>query len=261
MGQAVHVMVFADSEDHGLEACAAALAELRRVEDRLSLFADKSDLCELNRCAGKRPMHVDDDLRNALQAAEGFRRLTRGAFDPAVEPLMRTWGFHRPRRTAPSAAEIAEARQAVTAAVVRLDGDAVSLPSAHTQLDFGGIGVGYGMDRAIAVLRGGHGIRCGFIDVSGDCYGLGAPPGEPEGWTVGIAGTAQTMRLRDRALATSSNTASVIRLQGRLVGHIMNPATGYPADMHRQVTMVGPTATAADALSTAALVSGARSNA
>jgi len=261
MGQAVHVMVFADSEDHGLEACAAALAELRRVEDRLSLFADKSDLCELNRCAGKRPMQVDADLRNALQAAEGFRRLTRGAFDPAVEPLMRTWGFHRPRRTAPSAAEIAEARQAVTAAVVRLDGDAVSLPSAHTQLDFGGIGVGYGIDRAIAVLRGGHGIRCGFIDVSGDCYGLGAPPGEPEGWTVGIAGTAQTMRLRDRALATSSNTASVIRLQGRLVGHIMNPATGYPADMHRQVTMVGPTATAADALSTAALVSGARSNA
>ena len=260
MGQAVHVMVFADSEGHGLEACAAALAELRRVEDRLSLFADTSDLCELNRCAGKRRMHVDADLRNALQAAEGFRRLTRGAFDPAVEPLMRTWGFHRPRRTAPSAAEIAEARQAVRAAVVRLDGDAVSLPSAHTQLDFGGIGVGYGIDRAIAVLRG-KGIRRGFIDVSGDCYGLGAPPGQPEGWAVDIAGTAQTMRLRDRALATSSNTASVIRLQGRLVGHIMNPATGYPADMHRQVTMVGPTATAADALSTAALVSGTPSNA
>lgn len=260
MGQAVHVLVFAESEDRGLEACAAALGELRRVEDRLSLFADQSDLCELNRCAGKRPMRVDTDLRTVLQAAEGFRRLTRGAFDPAVEPLMRTWGFHRPRRTVPSAAQIAEARQAVTAAVVRLEGDAVSLPSMHTQLDFGGIGVGYGIDRAIAVLRA-HGIGRGFIDVSGDCYGLGAPPGQPEGWAVDIAGTSKTLRLRDRALATSSNTASVIRLQGQLVGHIMNPATGYPADMHRQVTIVAPTATAADALSTAALVSGARSNA
>ena len=260
MGQAVHVMVFADSEDRGLEACAAALAELRRVEDRLSLFADKSDLCELNRCAGKRPMHVDDDLRNALQAAEGFRRVTRGAFDPAVEPLMRTWGFHRPRQTAPSTAEIAEAREAVIAAVVRLDRNTVSLPSAHTQLDFGGIGVGYGIDRAIAVLRA-HGIRRGFIDVSGDCYGMGAPLGHPEGWPVGIAGTSKTVYLRDTALATSSNTVSVIRLQGKLAGHIMNPATGYPADMLRQVTMVAPTASAADALSTGALVSGAPSNA
>jgi thiamine biosynthesis lipoprotein len=259
MGQAVHVMVFAESEDAGLAACAAALAELRRVEDRLSLFADTSDLCELNRCAGKRSMRVDADLANVLRAAEGFRGLTRGAFDPAVEPLMRAWGFHRTSETAPNATELAEARAAVVAAVVRLDGDAVSLPSAHTQLDFGGIGVGYGIDRAIAVLRR-QGIWRGFIDVSGDCYGLGNPPGEPAGWPVEIAGTAKTVRLRNTGLATSSNTASVIRLQEQVIGHVMNPATGYPADMHRQVTMVAPTAIAADALSTGALVSGARSN-
>jgi thiamine biosynthesis lipoprotein len=255
MGQAVHIMVFAESEDAGLEACAAALAELRRVEDRLSLFADTSDLCELNRCAGKRPMRIDADLENVLRAAEGFRSLTRGAFDPAVEPLMRAWGFHQQRRTAPSPAEIAAAREAVVAAVVRLNGDTASLPSGHTQLDFGGIGVGYGIDRAVAVLRR-LGMRRAFIDVSGDCYGLGAPPGQSEGWPVEIAGTSQTIRLRDAALATSANTASVIRWRGRLFGHVMDPATGYPADGTRQVTIVARAATAADALSTARLVNG-----
>src|SRR5688572_29387559 len=56
MGQAVHLMVYADSEDLGLEACAKALAELRRLEGVFSLFDDASELCELNRCAGKRPL-------------------------------------------------------------------------------------------------------------------------------------------------------------------------------------------------------------
>src|SRR2546422_3761339 len=154
MGQPVHVMVFASSEQEGLDACAAVLAELRRVESRLTLFDTASDLCELNRRAGRTSLRADDDLRAVLAQAGAFKRLTGGAFDVAVEPLMRVWGFHRPRVSAPTAAELAEAREAVRAAVVELDGDVARLPSAHTQLDFGSIGVGYGIDRALAVLRG-----------------------------------------------------------------------------------------------------------
>jgi len=243
MGQPVHIMLFAESEDAGLEACAAALAELRRVEARLTLFDDASDLCELNRV---RTLRVCDDLRTVLAAAERYRQESGGSFNAAIEPLMRAWGFHRPLEGPPSPAEITEAREAVAAAVVQLDGDRVRLPSAHTQLDFGGIGVGYGIDRAVAVLRA-HGVRRAFIDVSGDCYGLGAPPGEPEGWRVDIAGTTRTVRLRDAAVATSAN--SVTR-------HVMDPRTGYPVDSRRQVTITARTAIAADALSTAALITG-----
>ena len=243
MGQAVHIMLFAQSQDAGLEACAAALAELRRVEARLSLFDDASDLSELNRTHALR---AGDDLRVVLEGAEYFRKASGGAFNVGIEPLMRAWGFHRPHRTPPTAAEIAEAREAVAAAVVTIEGDVVRLPSAHTQLDFGGIGVGYGIDRAVAVLRA-HGVKRAFLDVSGDCYGLGAPPGEPKGWRVDIAGTSKSLRLRDGALATSAN--SVVR-------HVMDPETGYPVDSRRQVTITAPTAMAADALSTAALIRG-----
>jgi thiamine biosynthesis lipoprotein len=244
MGQPVHIMLFADSEDRGLEACARALAELRRVEARLSLFDDASDLCELNRHAGRRPMRVDGDLLAVLRAAARYRAETDGAFDVAVEPVMRAWGFHVPHRAPPTDAEVAEARAAVQAAVVRIDTDAVELPSAHTQLDFGGIAVGYGIDRAAAELRAA-GIRRAFIDVSGDCYGLGAPPGEA-GWRVAIAGTTTSKYLRDGALATSANT---------VVPHVMDPQTGRPVPTRRQVTITALTAIAADALSTAALVS------
>ena len=260
MGQAVHVMVYAESEDAGLEACARALAELRRVEDRLSLFADASDLCELNRHAGRSPMRVSPDVRDILQTAETVRAQTQGAFNAAVEPLMRAWGFRQPRRSVPTEAEIAAAREAVIAAVFQVDGDMVALPNAHTRLDMGGIGVGYGIDRAIALLRG-CGIRRAFIDIGGDCYGLGAPPDEPDGWLVEIAGEHKMVRLRNAALATSANAQSVIRLGQRVVGHVMNPATGHPADGYRQASVIAGTATAADAFSTAALVAGPALNA
>src|SRR5437763_3564038 len=122
MGQPVHVMVFAGSQQEGLDACAAALAELRRVEGRLTLFDAASDLCELNRRAGRQRMRVDEDLRLILAQAGGFKRATGGAFDVAVEPLMRVWGFHRRRATAPTTTELAEARDAVRTAVVELEG-------------------------------------------------------------------------------------------------------------------------------------------
>jgi len=142
MGQPVHVMVFAGSEQEGLDACAAALGELRRVEGRLTLFDTASDLCELNRRAGRKRMRVDQDLRAVLVQAGACKRVTGGGFDVAVEPLMRSWGFHRPRASAPTAAELQEAREAVAAAVVEVDGDRARLSSAHTQLDFGGIASG-----------------------------------------------------------------------------------------------------------------------
>src|SRR5256884_2882416 len=93
MGQAVHLMVYAESEQAGLDACAAALAELRRGEARLTLFDDASDLCELNRRAGKGAMQVDRDLAAAVPPSRGFRRGTGGAFKLAGPAPMSRPGF------------------------------------------------------------------------------------------------------------------------------------------------------------------------
>src|SRR2546425_7683899 len=79
MGQPVHVMVFAGSEQEGLDACAAALAELRRVERPLTPFDRASDLCELNRRAGRKRKRVDRGLRAGLAQAAAITRTTRRA--------------------------------------------------------------------------------------------------------------------------------------------------------------------------------------
>jgi thiamine biosynthesis lipoprotein len=259
MGQPVHLQLFAASEAAGYEAAQAALAELRRVEHALSRFDDTSDLAELNRRAGRGPVAVGPDLVAVLASAVRFGRITGGAFDAAVEPLMRAWGFHAPRRTEPTPAELGEARAAVRAARVDLGEGRVSLQGAATQLDLGGIGVGYGLDRAGEVLRRA-GIRRALLDVSGDCLAIGAPPGR-SGWLVEIADPDRpdavigSTRLRDAALATSSNLVSVVRYGRAVRGHVMDPASGYPAARCRQVSVVARTGLEADALSTAMLVS------
>ena len=262
MGQPVHLQLYAASEAAGYDVAQAALAELRRIERALTLFDDTSDLCELNRAAGRGPLEVGADLVVVLQAAERFRGLTGGAFDPAVEPLMRAWGFHAARTGPPSSAELAEACDAVHAARVQVEGRRAALGSITAQLDLGGIGVGYGLDRMAGVCRGA-GIRRAFLDVSGDCLAIGAPPGE-SGWLVAIADPVVPgrvrgrTRLRDAALATSANTVSVVRWGRAVRGHVMNPATGYPASALVQATVTAPTGIEADALSTAMLVAPAR---
>ena len=260
MGQPVHLRLFAGSEQAGYEAAQAALAELRRVERALSRFDEASDLSELNRRAGRGALAMGPDLASALAACARFERTTGGAFNPAVEPLMRAWGFHASRTTEPTAAELAAARAAVRAAKIEVHGRRVALRGASTRLDLGGIGVGYGLDRAGEVLRRA-GIRRALLDVSGDCLALGAPPGEA-GWLVEVADPdrdgavlpgART-RLRDAALATSSNLVSVVRYGRAVRGHVMDPDSGYPAARCRQVTVVARSGLEADALSTAMLV-------
>jgi thiamine biosynthesis lipoprotein len=260
MGQPVHLMLFADAEERGLAGAAAALAELRRVEARLSLFDDRSDLVALNQRSGRGWVAVGEDLRAVLAGAEQARAATGGAFDPAVEPLMEAWGFHRPRRTPPSVAEISEARAALDATRVVIEGGRVRLDPSGAALDLGGIGVGYGLDCAMRLVRE-QGIASAFLDISGDCAALAPPPGAL-GWRVDIAtpGTrgavSGSVLLRRSALATSANTESVVRYGAVVRGHVLDPATGYPAHRIRQATVRSATGMLADALSTASLVTG-----
>lgn len=258
MGQPVRIQLFASSEDQGLEAAHAAFATLREVEQCLSLFDDASDLSELNRRAGTGWFTADRDLLALLTHAQRMQQETDGVFDLAVEPLMRAYGFHRLRTTPPSPQEVAEAREAVQAARIVIDGPRVSLPASHTRLDAGGIGVGYGLDRAAGVLRR-FGISAALIDISGDLLALDAPPGR-NGWPVTIVDSADPARivaevpLRHAALATSSNQVSVMRFGGQIFGHVIDPRTGVPATAYRQTSVLASTGVVADAGSTALLV-------
>lgn len=258
MGQPARIRLFTADEEAGFAAAAAAFGELRQVEASLSLYDPASDLVALNERAGQGPLRVGPDLLDALRMAEHYRTATRGAFDPAIEPLMEAWGFHRPRSAAPSRAELQEAREAIAATRICITNGRVALSPRSARLDLGGIGVGYGLDRAGEVLRR-HGIRRALIDISGDMLALSRPPGRP-GWPVDIpspgrAGLTRSILLQDAALATSANTVSVVRYGAVTCGHVLEPWSGKAAHALQQVSVIASTAVAADALSTAILVS------
>ena len=262
MGQSARLRLFHHDEAAGLEVAQKTFEELRRVEALLSRFDEASALSELNRRAGRPPWRAPPEFLDVLRAAADMRVVTGGAYDAAVEPLMRLWGFHASRVTAPGTGEVAEAEAAVRAAVVVIDGDSVHLPARHTQLDLGGIGVGYALDRAAELLRA-NGVASALLDVSGDLIAVGAPPGR-RGWPVDIAdggspGTGHaTVEVRDRALATSSARGAAVRLGTIERGHLMNPRDARREPALRQATVLARTGLLADALSTALTVSGRR---
>jgi len=121
------------SEQEGLDACARRWPSYGGGA-RLTLFDGASDLCELNRHRGGKPMRVDEDPAHTGSAG-AFKRAT-GCVDVAVEPLMRVWDFTSlGRRT--DGPELPSPRGR-PAAVVELDGERGPMPECHTQLDFGG---------------------------------------------------------------------------------------------------------------------------
>jgi thiamine biosynthesis lipoprotein len=129
------------------------------------------------------------------------------------------------------------------------------------ELDPGGIGKGYAVDRVVRVLRE-SGITSALVDAGASTIrALGAPPGK-EGWPVQIPRpknrqqSVSTVFLRDNSLSTSGNYEKFFKLNGRLYCHIMDPRTGEPVQNMLQTTVIAPQAVDSDALSTAMFVMG-----
>jgi len=214
-------------------AVAAAFDEIDRWDRVLSLYKKESELAALNASAGTGPFRVSADLYAATEAALRLARETGGAFDPTILPVLRRGP---------------EALPLVGWARVRLDPAArtIELPRAGMGLDFGGIGKGWALDRAAAVLRA-RGVARAFLNFGGQILALG--PAEDGGdWSVVLPGRAEPLRVRDASVSTSGDEERP--------GHISSPFDGRPVRRAVSATAVLPRATDADAWSTALYVLG-----
>lgn len=240
------------------QALAEALAELERLEAILSIYRPDSALSGLNRdgvLASPPP-----DLVRAFGEAAHLSRLSDGAFDVTVQPL---WALHANslRRIGrhPSADDIAAARRLVDWRAVSVAPDRIAFAVPGMAATLNGIGQGYITDRVSELLK-----RKGFANVLVD---LGEPrvlgpraDGSP--WPVAIRdpmlrGIAlHTFEIKDGAMATTEAQGTSFPGFGRY-GHLIEPNTGRPALGVPSVTVLAPTASLADGLSTAIAVAGA----
>jgi thiamine biosynthesis lipoprotein len=240
-----------------------ALREIERIEALLSRYRPSSAIAEINAQAGGAPVRVDGRVVTLLRLCADLSRLTDGAFDVTVGPLLHAWGFVGGSGARPDGETLARARCLVGMDRVELDAAASTVRLAHVgmELDLGAIGKGYAIDCAIAVLEE-HGVPRALlhggtssVHVIGDLSVVDKP------WRVawhvpGEGDRLRTLTAAQPALSVSAPHGKAFVLGGRLMGHVLDPKTGRPAGTAVSACVVGSSSTIGDALSTALLVSG-----
>jgi FAD:protein FMN transferase len=163
---------------------------------------------------------------------------------------MRAWGFFGGDRKVPSSDQIREGLEMVESHHIQLNAQKWTVHFDHpgVEIDPGGVGKGYAVDRMVEILRS-RGFRNALVAASGSSiFGLGNPPAEPRGWPISIAdpwdhrkNVAQVF-LKDMSLSTSGSYEKSFRVAGHRYSHIMDPRRGVPAESAVQVTVVAPRA-------------------
>jgi thiamine biosynthesis lipoprotein len=250
---------------HAQDAALAGLDTIDRLEAQLTVFRDTSEVSRLNRLAADVPVPVEAGLFDLLALSERLNRDTEGAFDITTGPLIKAWGFYRRQGRVPGDAELAAARDRVGMTHLRLDPErrTVRYLRRGLEINLGAIGKGYALDRVAEGLRDDWGVPAALLHGGGSSVrALGAPAEDPRGWAVGVRhpwndeARLAVVRLRDRALGTSAATFQHFEYNGRKLGHVIDPRTGWPAEDVASASVIAPTAAEADALSTAFFILG-----
>lgn len=263
MGTEYSLYLYAPSREEAQRIAAPVFLEIDRVDRLLSNYKPGSELSRINQEAFAHQVTTDPETFRFLATCLAWSERSQGAFDISVGKLMKVWRFFGASGALPSPDELAAARADVGWEKIQLDPKqrTVRFLAAGIELDPGGIGKGYAVDRAIKLLRA-KGVTAALLSAgSSTIYALGAPPGEA-GWRVRVpsphaeGGTLSTVILRDISLSTANLSEKNFVHDGRFYGAIMNPRTLQPVGGTLQVTVISPSATDSDALSNALFVAG-----
>jgi len=236
-----------------------ALAEIVRLDTRLSAYQGVSDISWINAHAGLHAVKVEPRTFALLQRCVELSGKTAGAFDITVGPLLHAWKFLGGTGAKPSPELIAEARTRVGSQHLHFDAheSTIRFGRSGMRLDLGAAGKGYAIDAAIAILRG-HGVRAALLHGgTSSVHAIGKPP--DGAWKIRWSPPGvpeQTFTLCDSAMSVSAVHGKAFTSGGRCYGHVLDPITGEPADDARSAVVTGPASLECDALSTALLVLG-----
>ncbi len=253
MGTSLEIVVEAADRQAGLAASERAVAALEAAEARLSTWRDDSELARLNRAPLGEPVPLSPALFADLATARRCWQETAGGFDPGVGGLVRAWGLRTGGRL-PSQRE----RRAVAGSIADLRLEPNGLAVRETPgliLEEGGFGKGVGLRDAIGVLARA-GVSRASLDLGGQVAVLGG------GWTVPVADPRRrdhpvvALAIDGGSISTSGNGERGIVVNGRRLGHILDPRTGEPAADFGSLTVWTADPLRADCLSTGLYVLG-----
>lgn len=244
-----------------------AFALLRDLDLKLSHYRPDSEISRISQMAYESPVRVSDATFEVLVKGRQFYDITRGAFDITLLPLVKLWGFYEGRPRFPDQVRLQQALARTGTAYLILNSTTkqVRLSRPGMGLDLGGIAKGYACDRVVSLLKEKQ-VKGALINIGGTLYGFGRrADGRP--WKVGVCHPREpgaviaTLILEDLALATSGDYENYFFFEGKRYSHILDPRTGMPVQGIASVSVVAPSATEADAWSTALFVLGTQQGA
>ena len=231
--------------------------EAARIEAKYSRYRAGNIVHAINTARGA-PVVVDEETARLLDYADRLFELSEGRFDITSGVLRKAWKFDGSDRV--------PTRAAVRALLAKVGWRRAHWRSPELtllegmQIDFGGVGKEYAVDRA-AGLAAGVWQSC-LVNFGGDLVAVG-PGFEGRPWRVGIealanpAVAAKQIELERGALATSGDARRFLLRNGKRYSHILDPTTGWPVEhAPRSVTVAAPTCSQAGMLATFALLRG-----
>lgn len=247
MGSTYSIVIYGEDRERLQAIVAQGLEEARRLDHLLSNYLPDSEWSEVNRRAGEQTAPVSEELFQLLQACVEYSKQSEGAFDISVGPLMKVWGFYKGTGHLPHRAEVRGALDRVGYRNILLDPKTRTVRFAQNgvELDPGGIGKGYAVDKIVDILKS-NGIRSALVSAAGSSiYAFGNPPGEP-GWRLNIKDpknpekSVASVVLKNESLSTSGNYEKFFFAEGKLYSHIMDPRTGFPSEGMLSVSVIAP---------------------
>lgn len=244
--------------EDGQAAAEAAKEEIKALEKLFSVTDAHSEIYAANHSGGK-SVTVSDDTAALLSRALELCGETDGALDVTIYPVVKAWGFTTDTYQVPSEDVLAGLIKQVDFTRIKLDGNTLTVRSGM-ELVLGAVAKGYAADRTEALLRG-LGVERAKLELGGNIHFIGTKPkGAP--WRVEVRdpfgeGRMGIVETDGGAVVTSGGYERYFEQDGITYWHIIDPATGRPARSGlASVTIVTPSGTLADALSTALFVMG-----
>ena len=245
------------------------------LEARLSRTQADSEVSQINANAGQ-AVRVSEDTAALVRAADTYGAATGGAFDITIAPVVSAWGFTTDHFQVPDPDALTALLEQVDGSQVRTGSDADGAPTVtigpNQAIDLGGIAKGYASDRVESLFRSLE-IPSGLVYLGGNVYAHGSKP-DGSAWRVAVQDPASpdayaaVLSLQDAYAVTSGGYQRYFEQDGKTYHHIIDPATGYPAQSGlTSVTVVADAngeglgtaaghGTLCDALSTALFVMG-----
>ncbi|MBT8423157.1 MAG: FAD:protein FMN transferase [Gammaproteobacteria bacterium] len=259
MGTLVEVQLWSEDAAEAEALLATAMAEFDRIEQAMSTYIETSEISRVNRDAATRPQTVSAELFQLLEKAQEIAELTDGAFDITYDSVGQLYDYRARRHPDPLEIETRLGTINYRHLLLNPEERTVTFAVPGVRINLGGIAKGYAVGKVIEFLESA-GIEHALATAGGDTRILGQRQDAP--WVVGIrdpnnANAVFTrVALQDEAISTSGDYERFFIEDGVRYHHILNPSKGTSATGVRSVSVIGPSATVTDGLSTSVFVMG-----